>query len=142
LPKLIEDLKNLDVRGIDISGGGEPLCHPEIAAIIEKFAGCFDVGLVTNGYALDDTNNKEKARKLRQTILTNCAWCRISVDAGSQEIYSLMHGNEPHIQFIRLLPLTAVFWYVAIYLFYQLNNDYRAARASFGITHAEKYPLI
>jgi MoaA/NifB/PqqE/SkfB family radical SAM enzyme len=90
LDNLIEDLDELEVRGIDISGGGEPLCHPEIATIITKFARKFDVGLVTNGGLLN-------AEKHHDAILDNCVWCRVSVDAGSQQVYNDMHG--PHVNF-------------------------------------------
>ena len=100
LDNLITDLKKLTVKGIDISGGGEPLCHPKIGEIISSFAkASCDVGLVTNGYALDDESSSETKKELRRVILSNCTWCRISVDAGSQEIYSLMHGNKSHIRF-------------------------------------------
>lgn len=99
MDKLILDLKKLDVKGIDISGGGEPLCHNKIDEIIVSFAKKFKVGLVTNGYGLDDEENSKMKKKLRENILTYCTWCRISVDAGSQEIYSLMHGNLGHIRF-------------------------------------------
>jgi wyosine [tRNA(Phe)-imidazoG37] synthetase (radical SAM superfamily) len=100
LDNLIKDLKKLGVKAIDISGGGEPLCHGDIGKIINSFATeSFDVGLVTNGYALSDGNDNDTKEELRENILSKCTWCRISVDAGSQETYSVMHGNRPHIKF-------------------------------------------
>jgi MoaA/NifB/PqqE/SkfB family radical SAM enzyme len=98
LDRLIEDLTLVDTRGIFISGGGEPLCHTEIGKIINSFVKKFDVGLATNGYALSDKKDSDGKKELRSAIL-RCTWCRISVDAGSQEVYSLMHGNMPHIKF-------------------------------------------
>jgi MoaA/NifB/PqqE/SkfB family radical SAM enzyme len=98
LDGLIEDLKALDVRGIDISGGGEPLCHPDIGKIIGSFVEEFDTGLVTNGYGLSDKSDSAGKSELRSVIL-KCTWCRVSVDAGSQPTYSLMHGDRPHIRF-------------------------------------------
>lgn len=95
---LIEDLKLLDVRGITISGGGEPLSHPLIGEIINSFVKEFDTGVVTNGYGLSDDNDSDRKKELRAAIL-ECVWCRVSVDAGSQEIYRLMHGDKPHINF-------------------------------------------
>jgi len=97
LDQLILDLKELDVRGIDISGGGEPLCHPNIGVIIEKFAKEFDVGLVTNGALFNED--------LIDIVLNNCTWCRISVDAGSQKIYNEMHGNGPNIDFNKIVDI-------------------------------------
>ncbi|MCL2115315.1 MAG: radical SAM protein [Methanobrevibacter sp.] len=99
LDDLITDLKKLEVKGIDITGGGDPLCHKEIDKIISSFAESFNVGLVTNGYELNKENDLERKKELRKTILSSCTWCRISVDAGSQEVYSIMHGDKPHIKF-------------------------------------------
>lgn len=106
LPKLIKDLKELKVRGIFVSGGGEPLMHPELPEILSSFREeGFDVGLVTNGSLLLSPNGvKEKlSRKLRRAILENCTWCRISVDAGSQAIYEKMHGRCPAVDFSHLI---------------------------------------
>lgn len=106
LPQLIDDLRKLGVKGIDISGGGEPTMHPKLATIISAFRqGGFDVGLVTNGSRLlSRTDAKQKkAKKLRQSILENCTWCRISVDAGSQAIYEKMHGQLPSVDFPHLV---------------------------------------
>jgi wyosine [tRNA(Phe)-imidazoG37] synthetase (radical SAM superfamily) len=106
LPKLIADLQDLQVRGIDISGGGEPLMHDKIPEIISSFHdGGFDVGLVTNGTLLHSTDGREEKRckAIRRSILENCTWCRISVDAGSQDIYEKMHGRHPAINFSHLV---------------------------------------
>jgi MoaA/NifB/PqqE/SkfB family radical SAM enzyme len=98
LDSLIEDLKILDVRGIALSGGGEPLCHTNIEKIINAFTEQFDTGLATNGYGLSDKEDSDRKRELRAAIL-RCRWCRISVDAGSQDVYQLLHGKKPHINF-------------------------------------------
>jgi MoaA/NifB/PqqE/SkfB family radical SAM enzyme len=92
---LIEDLLGFDVRGIDISGGGEPLCHPNIIEILEKFSAHFDIGLVTNGGLLTED--------IMNTIVETCTWCRISVDAGSQTIYNEMHGSNASVNFADLI---------------------------------------
>jgi MoaA/NifB/PqqE/SkfB family radical SAM enzyme len=100
LDNLINNLLELEVKAIDISGGGEPLCHGKIDRIIELFAKAkFDIGLVTNGQGLSEDKGKDTKRKLRYIILSKCKWCRISVDAGSQKTYSKMHGNDTDIKF-------------------------------------------
>lgn len=91
LDQLLIDLEELNVRGIDISGGGEPLCHPEIDDILASFAAKFDVGLVTNGGLLNEAHN--------EAIVDNCLWCRVSLDAGSQKVYNEMHGNISSVNF-------------------------------------------
>lgn len=104
LQELIEDLRELEVRGIDISGGGEPLMHPALPRFIEEFhSNGFDVGLVTNGSRLNHTGRNSSAAKIRNAILKNCTWCRISVDAGSQVVYEKMHGKTPAVNFAVLL---------------------------------------
>jgi MoaA/NifB/PqqE/SkfB family radical SAM enzyme len=97
LPGVIRDLKELDVRGIDLSGGGEPLCHPEIATIIEKFSKEFDVGLVTNGGMFKP--------ETMDAVLANCTWCRVSVDAASQKVYNDMHGNNSNVNFEEIVKI-------------------------------------
>jgi hypothetical protein len=87
LPELIEDMKELGVKGVNLSGGGEPLMHPNCDSIIKqlKKAG-FDVGLITNGALLDKPADIEN-------VLDNCLWVRFSVDAGSDEVYKETHGH-------------------------------------------------
>jgi MoaA/NifB/PqqE/SkfB family radical SAM enzyme len=84
--KLLKDLKDLKVRGINFSGGGEPLIHKNIEDMIKKTAKDFEVGLITNGELFDESKI--------DTVIDNCLWCRISLDAGSQEVYSQMHGEN------------------------------------------------
>ena len=68
--KVIEDFASLGVKAVTITGGGEPLLHPYIKEMIDKFAECnIKIGLVTNGILLD-TLAEDTIRKL--------TWCRIS----------------------------------------------------------------
>lgn len=84
LNKLIYDFIKMGIKAIGISGGGEPLCHPKIVEILNSFGQEFDVGIVTNGQLIESSR--------AHAILSNCQWCRVSVDAGSQEVYEKMHG--------------------------------------------------
>lgn len=96
LDDLVVDLQELDIKAIDISGGGEPTCHPEIQRIIKTFSRTFDLGLVTNGVLLDKND-------LRETIVKHVTWCRISLDAGSQKMYEKMHGKRNPLDFESLV---------------------------------------
>ncbi|ODS41643.1 MAG: hypothetical protein A7315_00915 [Candidatus Altiarchaeales archaeon WOR_SM1_79] len=75
------------MSAVTITGGGEPLLHPEINEIIDNIYNSLthlcDVGLVTNGLLLD---------KLDKHSLEELVWCRISFD-----------GNRPleHLDVIR-----------------------------------------
>jgi MoaA/NifB/PqqE/SkfB family radical SAM enzyme len=74
---LLDDAWNAGVRAIELTGGGEPTVHPEFETILEHaIARGFQVGLVTNGVRL---KNWELLEKL--------TWLRISLDAGSEEVY-------------------------------------------------------
>jgi MoaA/NifB/PqqE/SkfB family radical SAM enzyme len=86
LDDLIKDMKKLKVKGVFISGGGEPTLHPDINGIIEAISkNGIAVGLTTNGYNLDE--------RLRKTILDNCTYIRISVNGGTQKSYASLHGS-------------------------------------------------
>jgi organic radical activating enzyme len=63
----------LGCRAVTITGGGEPLLHPDIQKIIPyiaKYLG-IEVGLVTNGMLLN---------KFSPQLWDNVLWCRISND--------------------------------------------------------------
>jgi MoaA/NifB/PqqE/SkfB family radical SAM enzyme len=86
-PQFLEDINEMNVKAITLSGGGEPLIHPNINEIISGFKeNGQDVGLITNGGMLD----LEKC----DVIVKNCTWCRVSIDAASQEKYDMMHGQN------------------------------------------------
>ncbi len=77
------------VEGIDLTGGGEPLLHPELLSMIEsgKVAGC-SVGFNTNGVLL----NNELAAEL---VALNLDWIAYSVDAATPQTYeSIRRGAK------------------------------------------------
>lgn len=102
LEPMLEDFTALGVRGIVLSGGGEPLLHKDAAHVMRRIkAHGFELGLVTNGSLLHGEGGA--AADLRAAILETCVWCRISVDAGSQEIYEQMHGRGSAVRFDQLI---------------------------------------
>jgi radical SAM protein with 4Fe4S-binding SPASM domain len=65
--------------------GGEPLCHPDLAAILGRIAGHgFPIGLVTNGYALTE----RRARRLRELGVSSLT---VSVD-GMRDAHDWLRG--------------------------------------------------
>lgn len=75
------------VKGVLLSGGGEPLNNPwTIQFIVECFNRGISVGLNTNGGLLNDKNIPLIARY--------CRYCRISLDAASNEVHRLLHQTE------------------------------------------------
>ena len=85
IQRIISDLRALGNQGIILSGGGEPLLH-------ERFMGTLDlirrsgmkVGLNSNGLALTE--------EIAAAIAKNCEYFRISLDAGTPEVYRHTHG--------------------------------------------------
>ncbi len=77
LLEIIDSCKDLGVKAIQYTGGGEPLVHPSISEAFERTLDHgLELALVSNGQALTDALIE---------ILTNVAWVRISVDACRQE---------------------------------------------------------
>lgn len=85
--EILDDCKQLGVKAVQFTGGGEPTVHPDH---VNVFSSCLDKGmdmaLVTNG-----------VRMLEKLInvLMRSAWVRISIDAGTSKTYgSLRRVNE------------------------------------------------
>lgn len=84
---IVSQIKDSGGRGLTLTGGGEPLCHPHILDVI-KYAGKLglDIGFISNGLLLD----REKA----EDLVSNCMWIRLSIDAGTPEVYEKTHGVD------------------------------------------------
>ncbi len=82
---IILQLAKNKVRGLIFTGGGEPLCNPHTLSSVElaKSKG-LDLGFITNAALL----NPDSVRAL----LKNCTWIRVSLDAGSPEVFKATHG--------------------------------------------------
>jgi MoaA/NifB/PqqE/SkfB family radical SAM enzyme len=84
--KLVDELADVfNAKSIIISGGGEPLLNKDFVKMLYyiKSKG-IDIGLNSNGYSL----NAKNAR----AIADCCAYFRISLDAGTPEMYKKTHG--------------------------------------------------
>ncbi|MBU0457640.1 MAG: radical SAM protein [Nanoarchaeota archaeon] len=89
IKKLVDEFADvIEAKSIIISGGGEPLIHPDFVKTLYyiKNKG-LKIGLNSNGLSL----NEEKAK----AIIECCSYFRISLDAGTPEVYKKTHGmNE------------------------------------------------
>jgi len=83
------------VKSVMFGGEGEPTLHKDLELFIEesKMAG-LDCALTTNGVLFD--GNKQKR------CLPHLSWIKFSVDAGTPETYSQVHG-VPKKQFQTLI---------------------------------------
>lgn len=82
---IINNLKDMNNKGVILSGGGEPLISPHFEYAVKKIReNGMKVGINSNGLALDE--NKANL------IIENCEYLRISLDAATSEIYEKTHG--------------------------------------------------
>ena len=78
--EILDDCRELGVKAIQFTGGGEPTMHPDFTAILRYAQQLgMDTALVTNGSQL---------RQAMREVVLSCQWVRISVDAGSSETYA------------------------------------------------------
>lgn len=82
--EIIQDFKEIGVKAITFSGGGEPLLYPYIEETMEAVleAG-IDLSIITNGSFL--TGRKAE-------LLAKAKWVRISQESGCAETYSKIRG--------------------------------------------------
>jgi MoaA/NifB/PqqE/SkfB family radical SAM enzyme len=85
---LIRDMKEMGVRGVELTGGGEPLAYPHIVDTVAALvlAG-MSIGLVTNGTLLTE----EMAEKIGPAL----SWARVSIDCSNPETYATMRRTKP-----------------------------------------------
>jgi MoaA/NifB/PqqE/SkfB family radical SAM enzyme len=85
--ELLEEWRGMGVRGLEISGVGEPLLHPRLGEILSAAAGLgFSSGLLTNGVFLDAIDNK--------LLLRTTRFIRVSYDSCDAAAYKKIHGAD------------------------------------------------
>jgi MoaA/NifB/PqqE/SkfB family radical SAM enzyme len=84
LSKILDKFYGLGCKGIEYTGGGEPLTHPNFVEIIRKTSERFDVGLITNGTLIE---------KFEKEVWKKFDWIRVSVNAGPSN-YKRIHGKD------------------------------------------------
>ncbi len=80
----LEDFAEIGVKALHITGGGEPLVHPNIYDIfVNTLDFKLDLALVTNGFKLtEDMCN----------LLGDSLWVRVSMDSVNKSIYSFIRN--------------------------------------------------
>jgi len=72
-------------RGLIFTGGGEPLCNKDtMKALVYARQKGIDIGFITNGGLL--------TKSISETLVKNCVWIRVSVDASNPDDYRKIHG--------------------------------------------------
>ncbi len=83
--KLVDFLADWGVKGLCISGGGEPSLHDGLPALINYAATKMEVAVVTNGVRMGDD--------LAEALM-KCRWVALSVDAATPETYEAVKGKD------------------------------------------------
>lgn len=83
---LLNNLVREKIKSVTFTGGGEPLLHLRIREMISlAYNSGLDIGLVTNGVALN---------KLNKELISMLKFVRISVDAANKETYKIIKGRD------------------------------------------------
>lgn len=83
--EILDDFKEIGVKAVTYSGGGEPLMHDGIVEVFNKtIENKIDLSLITNGQLL--TGNISKA-------LTHAKWIRISADYYDSDTFVKSRGT-------------------------------------------------
>jgi len=84
--EIMQDLKDLGVKAIEWTGGGEPTLHPKFLYIIRQAKSMgFKQALVTNGTCISDEVLEE---------LKDFEWVRVSIDAATRPTYKKIKGVD------------------------------------------------
>ncbi|MBL7196712.1 MAG: radical SAM protein [Candidatus Omnitrophica bacterium] len=84
---IIRQLATARVRGLIFTGGGEPLCHPNIKEVITLAYNLgLDIGFITNGSLINE--------EIAMVLLQCCTWLRISLDAATAKTFEKTHGMD------------------------------------------------
>ena len=92
MDKLIEELQRLDVKSVELTGGGEPTIYPHFDQIIKRLGATdLELALVTNGTGL----TPERMRSINPDTVR---WIRFSMDSVTPETHKEVH-KTPNAQF-------------------------------------------
>jgi radical SAM protein with 4Fe4S-binding SPASM domain len=87
--KLLKSLHCLEVKSIELSGGGEPTLHPKFGELVELAANeGFELGLLTNGSLLSD--------RIADLVADHFTYIQVSLDASEVRVYNRIH-DPPEI---------------------------------------------
>ncbi|KKN12790.1 hypothetical protein LCGC14_1012890 [marine sediment metagenome] len=91
MTKMVDFLVEWGVKGLCLSGGGDPSLHPELPLIINYAKDRMDVSVFTNAV---------KMYLPLADSLMNCKWISLSVDAAEEKAYKAIKGRDKFAEVI------------------------------------------
>ncbi len=92
--EILDDFRDIGVKAVTYSGGGEPLIYPYINKTLEKtLENRIDLSIITNGQKLDGR---------RAELLTQAKWVRVSADYCDEKTFSRIR-RVPKVLFHKLV---------------------------------------
>lgn len=83
----MQQAKKLGAKSVIFSGGGEPALHSDFVEVAAQAKGMgFKIGVNTNGLSLHKID--------LDTLVKIASYIRISLDAGTPEMYNITHGLD------------------------------------------------
>lgn len=84
--RILAEASDMGIRGVTFSGGGEPLCHPDIELLLEAIRKRdISAGLITNGGMV-------RSSQLAQQLIATFQWIRVSLDSASEQTFRQIRG--------------------------------------------------
>ncbi|NIM99952.1 MAG: radical SAM protein [candidate division Zixibacteria bacterium] len=94
--KVLHSLRSLEVKFINLSGGGEPTLHPSFCEFAQMcIRQQFKLSLMTNAVSLEPT--------AVQVLVEGFSFLRANLDASSDEVYNRIHNPPQHDEFRKAL---------------------------------------
>lgn len=90
LKRALEDMQDMGVRSIQLTGGGEPTTYPQFTDLLAGTIG-MRVGLITNGILVGE---------YAKEIAGMCNWVRVSLDAVGGEMYKQIKGVDHYAEVV------------------------------------------
>ncbi|MGD9015725.1 MAG: radical SAM/SPASM domain-containing protein [Candidatus Omnitrophota bacterium] len=85
--EIVKQLARAQIRGLIFTGGGEPLCHPDIRRIVRLAHDLgLEIGFITNGSLINE--------EIGKVLLDSCTWLRFSLDAACSKTFRKVHGLD------------------------------------------------
>jgi len=84
--RLVDELEELGVETVWLSGWGEPLFHPNFEEALDLIEGRFRIGIVSNGLLLE--------RHAERIVEAGVDWVVLSIDSFQQDLYEVLRRGS------------------------------------------------